>query len=493
MTTTRIVAGFLLILSVASPRSWGQDAEGPFPKFKDGVAMPPPGAVFGAPFDVVKAFAAPPLGQNAAPLYLDALYEFGSEMRSCFPEGPENDARFLAIKARNKQESDIEQAFFRDPKSVPVAEVDAVIAHYQEGFRKLAEAQIRERCVFQTGVGFTALLPHAQTARMVARVAQMKVKREIDKGELDAAIADVRIVLRLTRDLQIRGYLISQLVAGAMTTVVANRMVEPILAAPGLTVAQCDSLMAVLDEYEVKSVDPYEESLSMEYVGVRVTLWDLILHQAKLGKSMGVKPGASVVKTLIEPMLETTFRKGEAPPAAKAKFPDDIDEMIARTTPEELDKVIGRINTYYDTLLALKGRTRLEQMEMMPKPEEFFQGDDSLTMIVRAVQPSTQNLAPVFGRLESNFRSSEALTAIRRWQLTHDGASPTDLGAASKAAGLHAAPRDPFDGKPFRLVIIDGQPVVYSIGKDGRDDGGKIDSDFERKPGDLTYRLAAKK
>ena len=37
-----------------------------------------------APFDVVKFFAAVPRDQNAAPLYLDALFEFGSELEDVF-------------------------------------------------------------------------------------------------------------------------------------------------------------------------------------------------------------------------------------------------------------------------------------------------------------------------------------------------------------------------------------------------------------------------
>ena len=41
------------------------------------------------------------------------------------------------------------------------------------------------------------------------------------------------------------------------------------------------------------------------------------------------------------------------------------------------------------------------------------------------------------------------------------------------------------------MAIIDGEPIIYSIGKDGRDDGGRIDSDSDRNPGDQTFRLPA--
>jgi len=50
-------------------------------------------------------------------------------------------------------------------------------------------------------------------------------------------------------------------------------------------------------------------------------------------------------------------------------------------------------------------------------------------------------------------------------------------------------PIDPYSGKPLRMAIVDGEPVIYSIGKDGRDDGGRIDSRGDRSPGDQVFRL----
>ena len=63
------------------------------------------------------------------------------------------------------------------------------------------------------------------------------------------------------------------------------------------------------------------------------------------------------------------------------------------------------------------------------------------------------------------------------------------LTVAVKEAGLKAIPTDPYDGKPMRVAVLDGQPAVYSVGKDGRDDGGQIDSKYDTLPGDLIYRL----
>ena len=66
---------------------------------------------------------------------------------------------------------------------------------------------------------------------------------------------------------------------------------------------------------------------------------------------------------------------------------------------------------------------------------------------------------------------------------------PRVLTVAAKEAGLKAVPTDPYDGKPMRTAVFDGQTVVYSVGKDGRDDGGQKDSIYDTKPGDLIYRM----
>jgi hypothetical protein len=77
---------------------------------------------------------------------------------------------------------------------------------------------------------------------------------------------------------------------------------------------------------------------------------------------------------------------------------------------------------------------------------------------------------------------------LRRWQAAHPR-WPRTLMAAARDAGMKAVPIDPYDGKPLRLVMLDGEPVVYSVGRDGKDDGGQKDSKLDTQAGDLLYRL----
>jgi hypothetical protein len=63
------------------------------------------------------------------------------------------------------------------------------------------------------------------------------------------------------------------------------------------------------------------------------------------------------------------------------------------------------------------------------------------------------------------------LTAIaaKRYHLEH-GQWPSDLQSLGEFLG--EMPLDPYDGKPLRMMVRDEELVIYSIGLDGRDNGG---------------------
>ena len=110
-------------------------------------------------------------------------------MEVCFPEGSDRQNRRKAADERLGRFWPVFQSFNKDPGSVAISTIDDVIAEFDAGFRKLDWAQQRPRCVFETGIGVVAPVPHAQVAGNVARVVRLKVRRELDRGELDEPCA----------------------------------------------------------------------------------------------------------------------------------------------------------------------------------------------------------------------------------------------------------------------------------------------------------------
>ncbi len=85
--------------------------------------------------------------------------------------------------------------------------------------------------------------------------------------------------------------------------------------------------------------------------------------------------------------------------------------------------------------------------------------------------------------------AAQCLIAVRRWQILHQG-KLAGLAEMCRAAGLSQVPVDGYGGSPLRMTEIAGDPVIYSVGADGDDDGGRKDADWGRAPdGDWLFRL----
>ena len=108
----------------------------------------------------------------------------------------------------------------------------------------------------------------------------------------------------------------------------------------------------------------------------------------------------------------------------------------------------------------------------------------------RMVIPS---LARSFQKDVSNtaaLRCALAALAVERFRIAHDGKLPAAL-AELVPQYLAAAPTDPFDGKPLRFRPLEKGFVVYSIGEDGDDDGGRPRKSGQKvaRDYDVTFRI----
>ena len=76
----------------------------------------------------------------------------------------------------------------------------------------------------------------------------------------------------------------------------------------------------------------------------------------------------------------------------------------------------------------------------------------------------------------ARIRAAGVAVAIKRYALV-SGILPHRLDTMAPDP-LPAVPADPYDGRPLRYRRTDGEYVVYSVGPDGRDDGGDAGKDI---------------
>jgi hypothetical protein len=113
---------------------------------------------------------------------------------------------------------------------------------------------------------------------------------------------------------------------------------------------------------------------------------------------------------------------------------------------------------------------------------------EPMGIIVRLLLPVLGKIAESTARAEARTRLADLGVAMTRHKLKH-GSYPATLDALD-AGPVSLLTLDPFDGQPLRMVAADGGLVLYSVGPDGKDDGGK-EYDASTKLGDITFCLGA--
>jgi hypothetical protein len=108
--------------------------------------------------------------------------------------------------------------------------------------------------------------------------------------------------------------------------------------------------------------------------------------------------------------------------------------------------------------------------------------------LLRLLLPATQKVAEAARRKQTQMRCLMVLLAVERYR-REKGAWPATLADLTPKL-LKAVPLDPYDGKPIRYKKLADGVIVYSVGPDGKDDGGILNRDNPIKPGtDLGLQL----
>lgn len=456
------------------------------PSIPGEVVRPPAWLKAGAPFDLDAFFAMPSASQNAAPLYLDALLEFDGSAAACFPDSPAIRRRKQAADDRQKRYTRLEEALAKNPATVPAVSIDDVVKEYDAGFAKLAAAQKLPRCVFAIGLSLGSPIPHAQAARQVVKVAALRTKRDLARGNIDHALGDLATVLRLCRDLQPRGTLLCQIVSFAMTQVAYKEMIVPILSSKALKADHCRKLIRILVDHDAALIDAYQEALKAEYLMQRFGLRDAAGRPGDADRSAAVKARDSLARA----MLTGSLGAGPAEPK-----PDAVNLVINKlnaTPANQWPRQVEVIDGLYRALAELESVPFARRVaEVDARVQQLPKGDMGAAFaanVTQTLQPRWRASLEVFGRNGATLHAAQCLAAIRLWELSK-GRKRTDLAEIIAAAKIPSMPIDPFDGQSMKMLADGGSPGVYSVGKDGNDDGGRVDSNFDRTPGDLIYRL----
>ncbi|HTH47786.1 MAG TPA: hypothetical protein VMB21_09770 [Candidatus Limnocylindria bacterium] len=303
----------------------------------------------------------------------------------------------------------------------------------------------RSRYPVNLKAGVALSIAHLAPAKQVEQQLGSEARFAAETGDPERAAGALLAMLRAARTLEDEPLLISYLVRLAMDAL-AISAAESVVSRTPLPEARLGELQAAFVGAEATN------HLSRAVAGERCLLLDALGQPALKVFTAFAAPGNSAPQLfpmLFAQLYDISGLKG-----------DDIAFCL-----DCLDKLAVR-----GAGPAAAGPAR---------QHELLAEIDSLTTWRGRLRPLSRQTLPAFGKVwpkelrsVASLRCAQTAMAIERWRLQHGGSLPASL-AALVPQYLGAVPEDPMDGHPLRFRPLSPGYVVYSIGEDGTDDGGK--------------------
>ncbi len=293
----------------------------------------------------------------------------------------------------------------------------------------------------------TILLPHLAALKRCSQVLQLRAIAELQDGQSDKALADVKLMLRLIDSIRTEPFLISHLVRIAML----NLTIQPVWEGQQEHIWS-DAQLVELNQ-ELSKLDflaDYEFSMRGERVMdmANIEYMRRTRNLFLLSDDNDTTPG--VVKAAYHLIPNSVFYKNELTIARFYQgfilpIVDVIQHVVLPAKKDQADLNIGQERSHWspNTVLA--------------------------AMLLPAVAASSKK----FAYAQSAVDMARVACALERFRLAQGG-YPETLDELQPRY-IESLPHDVIGGQPLKYRRTDnGQFALYSVGWNGTDDGGAV-------------------
>jgi hypothetical protein len=353
------------------------------------------------------------------------------------------------------------------------AEVEAAVDRNAELFATLQ--QIIEKPNFDFHIPYDKGIdrldfPGLQLAETKGAALQLQaaVLCDLHRGDTAAAVKNQRATLAIAQGMRDEHLVISELVRIAISAIAVPGTWE-ILQSPNVTDGQ---LAALQDDWaKLEFIHSMETAFELERAdGIKT-----VRRWRNVGSDFASQ--ALYVTALSMPNPSTWDRLRMKSDNFLWQYWWSYSDELRSLKGQETLLEAARAAQTNDALLAIQTQLQANMAVISTTTNinnAFGSSDPMAKEIEFALSDSVQSLAKSFSRMikmEAAKRIVVTAIALKRYQLKH-GKYPASL-AALVPEFLPAVPRDAMDGQPLRYRLnTDGSFVLYSIGDDGRDDGG---------------------
>ena len=400
----------------------------------------------------------------------------GKELNDYYPAVPDSENAALVMSQafalmRNfpdDRSNEVDQIQYRPRGQLLTDRQKGLLAGYVEmnsnALAKVNEAVLLPKCRYPIAfaVGFDTPLPHLEKIQDLAFLFKNESMLADESSNPAAADASIISIVGMARTLEAEPVVLSQLVRFRLINI-ATATLESRLNAGKLTEGELTNFAATFVDRE-----------NINFV-----------KRALIGE-----------RAAVIPMFSLSFRRFIQLAS--------LDVPLDGPPASEHQSLFFRMTGYFQRELSFYldvMATNISIADLSPPQNIEVAAKASETTFERAIHSSyrlsTVILPPVTAlvRRETEcsafFRISAAAIAVERIRLAH-GELPEKLDELVPEF-LPAVPADPFDGRPLRYRRLAKGYVIYSVGDDGHDDGGREpprDLKSNVKPGyDITFTV----
>jgi ABC-type transport system involved in multi-copper enzyme maturation permease subunit len=292
---------------------------------------------------------------------------------------------------------------------------------------------------------FSTLLPYAQRNRTIATLLSYDAVWRAEEGDADGSLASCRAIINSGRCIGDEPTMISMLVRLACRGVALGRIER--------TLAQGEpseeALAALQQLLEMEETEP------LLLIGARGerAMFDRFLDALESG----------------DVSRRDLLRVGAA--FGMKTSPRDYGLLLTGLTIKSERAALLRFMTQYVEIAKLPVEERAEAVE------KWAAQRDQLPSLARAMTAGPPRdltlvrLVEIHRHYHTLTRCAIVMTALERYRRAHQR-WPENLDALVPAFLPRGVPKDPYDGLPLRYRSVANGVVIYSVGPDGRDDGG---------------------
>jgi len=330
-----------------------------------------------------------------------------------------------------------QKCFSNDNLLVALAKYDPILS-------EIAEASRRPKCRFPIRYeeNFQALLPHLSYMRSLARTYRLRAQAELAAGQGDAAVADVQTCLRLADSLDNDSLLISFLVRAAVFDIAIQPVWE------GLAAHRWSDAQLAILQSEFARADQFNACAKALH-GERVLAFFAIRSWIDHPEVCNAFESNALVMKLLPHAVPTGWL---------------------------YQNLLGVERFYTDSFLPAVG---WEQRQVSPRSLKNV--DDKIStmrmtpgnVLCKMLLPSITHITKKAAQSQVALDQAAVACALERYRLAQ-GELPMTLDALVPTF-IAKVPHDVIDGQPLRYRrTAPDQFVLYSVGWNETDDGGKV-------------------